>query len=54
MQTAVARFADSAGLKELLAGNWHLLVTAAGAEHVAAIPCVRNRGEMEKTKLAAV
>lgn len=48
VQAAVARLAHSAGFKELLAGNGHLLVTAAGAEDVAAIPCIRNRGEMER------
>lgn len=50
MEAAVAGFADSAGLEELLAGNGHLLVTATGAEHVATIPCIRNRGEMEKIR----
>lgn len=54
MQAAVARFADSAGFKELLTGNGHLLVTATGAEHVSTIPCVRNRGGMEKKRLEAV
>lgn len=48
VQAAVAGFADSAGFEELLAGNGHLLVTAAGAEHVATIPCSRERGEREK------
>lgn len=51
MQAAVARFADSAGFKELLTRNWHLLVTATGAEHVSTIPCVRNRGENGKEKI---
>lgn len=54
VEAAVAGFADSAGLKELLAGNGHLLVTATGAEHVATIPCIRNRGEMEKKRSEGV
>lgn len=43
MQAAVAGFADPARFKELLAGDWHLLVTAAGAKHISTIPSVRNR-----------
>lgn len=38
LQAAVAALAHSAGLKQLLAGHRNLLVTAAGAEHVTAVP----------------
>lgn len=40
MQAAIARLAHSARFKELLAGNWNLLVTTAGAEYVPTVPAV--------------
>lgn len=42
LQAAVAGPADAAGLKQLLAWHWDLLVAAAGAEHVAAVPAGRH------------
>lgn len=42
MQAAIARLAHSARFKELLAGNWNLLVTTAGAEYVPTVPRLIN------------
>lgn len=38
MQAAIARLANSTRFKELLAGNWNLLVTTTGAEYVPTVP----------------
>lgn len=40
MQAAIARLAHSTRFKELLAGNWNLLVTTTGAEYVPTVPAV--------------
>lgn len=40
MKAAIARLAHSTGFKELLAGNWNLLITTTGAEHIPTIPAV--------------
>lgn len=42
LQAAVAGLTDAAGLEQLLAWHWDLLVTAAGTEHVTAVPAGRN------------
>lgn len=42
LEAAVAGLTDAAGLKQLLAWHWDLLVAAAGAEHVAAVPAGRH------------
>lgn len=42
MEAAIARLAHSTGFKELLAGNWNLLVTTTGAEYVPTIPRLIN------------
>lgn len=50
MEAAIARLAHSTGFKELLAGNWNLLVTTTGAEYVPTIPAVvLPTGEPEGT-----
>lgn len=43
MKAAVAGLTDAAGLEQLLAWHWDLLVAAAGAEHITAVPAVRRR-----------
>lgn len=40
MQAAIARLAHATRFKELLAGNWNLLVTTTGAEYIPTIPAV--------------
>lgn len=43
LQATVAALTHSAGLKQLLAWHWDLLVTTAGAEHVTAVPAGGRR-----------
>lgn len=43
LQATVAGLTDAAGLKQLLAWHWDLLVAAAGAEHVTTVPAVGRR-----------
>lgn len=43
LEAAVAGLADAAGLEQLLAWHWDLLVAAAGTEHVTAVPAERHR-----------
>lgn len=38
LEAAVAGLTDAAGLEQLLAWHWDLLVTTAGTEHVTAVP----------------
>lgn len=44
LQVAVAALADPSGLEQLLTWHWDLLVAAAAAEHVTAVPAVMLPG----------
>ena len=44
MEVAVAGLADAAGLEQLLAWHWDLLVATAGAEHVTTVPAGGGQG----------
>lgn len=42
LEAAVAGLTDAAGLEQLLAWHWDLLVATAGTEHVTAVPAGRH------------
>ena len=52
MQAAIARLAHATRFKELLAGNWNLLVTTTGAEYIPTIPCEETKTLLVSVKLA--
>lgn len=54
LEAAVAGLTDAAGLEQLLAWHWDLLVTTAGTEHVTAVPAVMLPGGEPELALTAI